>query len=182
VTDSSNGAGAEGYLARAIEDIGDGLARIRARREELVGALQLTREEERKLTTALRALAPEHPLAAVSERQKRRQSQAGIKPGSVKPASFQTVWAWVRERGDESFSIREAAEAIGAASEDPVRRTLYALRDGEAIRLAGREHRHGGTVPAQVFRLLDVEAGERAVEANAERYAQSGAPGTRSRS
>lgn len=168
---SANGSHGDEGLDAAVAYVAGAYERIDAREQELRGQLQLVHEERTRLRTALRALAPDHPLAAASKPGP-KQKKSKPRPMSMRPDAFDRVWAWIKEHGDD-FTVPEAIDAMeGDPSHEPVRRAITQLRDAQAIRLVGKGGKSG---TAQVFRVLDVGAGDRFARLNAEQFAASGA-------
>lgn len=155
----ANGTG-EDTLAGAIESIAATYQRIGSRVDELGGQLALARQEQAQLGKALRALAPEHPALPVARGPKGKAKAAAKDNYTWAPTLERqaAAWAWIRGRGDEPFALRDLAEAVADdMGPDTARRCLIELRKAEAVRLAGKAGRGGATV----YRLLDVEAGDR---------------------
>lgn len=134
----ANGAGPSRALAAAADLLAERLGEIDARMREL----DTLRAEHRQVTTALRAIAPEHPLLA----------PAPAKPGpKPKPAS-----GWVVSQGkrdavlaalrsfDAPASVSAVARRANVAGET-ARRALEQMRDDELVRVARTERGPGGT-------------------------------------
>ena len=141
------------YVANALQHIGD-------REQELRGKLQLVAEERKRLAVALRALEPEHPLVQPTTKAKAKRATASAE-------AVRRVWEWINARpglGQQAFTIRQAADALDI-SDDLARRAIYALRDAEALRAAGKVKRPNGQ-PAMQFRMMDFAAGNLLVKAD----------------
>jgi hypothetical protein len=84
----------------------------------------------------------------------------------VHPELFAIVWAWVREHAadGEAFSQAEVIHALdGDVSGETTRKALVHLHAAEAIRRAGKKQGPSGH-KSEAFKLLDVEAGDKAVK------------------
>ena len=151
-----NGSQGEQGLDRAARYIAESLGHVRGREEELRGQLQLVVEERKSLTTALRALNPEHPL--VQQAAKAKRPGAGRQPTA---AATRRVWEFLlaEDHADQPFSVPLLAQAIGAKTDDPIRRAVYALRDAEALRAVGKQKTSEHGQPSMMFRVMDREAG-----------------------
>lgn len=161
-------------IAAAADLLADRLEKIRAE----LAAFDALRDEQRRVTSALRALAPDHELvqavAKPGPKPNGTRKRAGYGAArNMRPESLELIWAWVRERGDETFTAPDVIDALaeveGAPTHEPIRRGLKMLRDGQAIRLAGKGGKSGS---ANVFRLLDVGAGDAVLARNAEAFAE----------
>ena len=157
-----NGLGDDRGLDLAAKTVADALAQGKEQERTMLGELELLRSENRNLLTALRALAPTHPLVAALKSNKGRPSKSKGDKGSdrygagksLRPETLEAVFTWVRTRNGEVFTIPEAIEALrDVATKDPVRRAVNMLRAAEVIRLVGKGT--GGPNSAQRFKVLD---------------------------
>jgi hypothetical protein len=153
VESSFNGSGDDRGLDMAAQTVADALKQIAGREQELKGQLQLVAEERKRLAIALRALEPEHPLVQPTAKSKAKRGAASVEV--IRP-----VWQWIvnARPPQQAFTVRQVADGLGV-SDDQVRRAIYALRDAEALRAAGKVQRKGQ--PAMQFRVMDREAGDR---------------------
>lgn len=154
--DENGAVGDTHGLDIAARHVADALRQVSDREQELKGQMQLVAEERKRLTVALRALEPEHSLVAMAKSKRKSKSAS--------PEALLRTWEWVKGL-ERAFTIREAADAMGYKSDDPVRRAIYQLRDIEALRAAGKI-KIGKGYPAMQFRVMDREAGDSLVMDN----------------
>lgn len=161
---TTNGAGAESRIDQAIELIAGEYDDTLTRQRELAREVAQVKAVQVRLKASLRPLAPNHPLL------KTKGSSGGKTSQVVRPDKLAAVWAWVHEQGEARFSQAEATTALeGSASPDTVRRSLSLLHGAEAIRRTGMKAGPSGH-ESEAFGLLDIKAGERALEQNAASY------------
>jgi hypothetical protein len=173
--DASRNGGADTPLAYAIDAIAAEYEKADTRLAELDQQLHTAKDEQARLGRALKALAPEHPALPVPASKGPGRPRKHVKPEEqrevrIVPEKFRTVWDWIQEQGEEEFTRAQAVKSLHDwVSHETVRRGLVILRKAEAIRLVGTR-KVGRGIPSEAFRLLDVEAGNRAEEENAARF------------
>ena len=139
-TAGTNGAAPPDLAAAAADLLAERLAQIDAALAEL----EPLRDEQKRLTGALRAIAPEHPRV---ERAPKPGPKPRTKPAdrgwSVSQGKLDAVLEAMRVLG-EPASATTIAERAGIAGET-ARKALGALRDDELVRVAGTANGPGGT-------------------------------------
>ena len=153
-----NGSEPVDRLQRITDELAEETKAAQERVERAKGAWELAKAEAQHVFAALRALDPEHELVKVKPKSKSK--------GQGPPREATTrVWDWVvKHDPSHAFTIREVAEDLDYSSDDSVRRAIYALRDAEALRAAGKIKSEKGH-PATQFRMMDLDAGEELVKA-----------------
>jgi hypothetical protein len=168
---SMNGAEGGQGLDAAAKYVADALGQVHARKEELAGALELVRQEERRLATALRALAPDHPLVGAVPGPKPKGKGGGSAYQRIHPDALDRLAAWIRERGDEAFSTADVHADLHGPNSDHWRRGLYWLREHQVIRAAGKKKRADGKgQPAQTYRVMDLDRLDQVLAENRQNY------------
>lgn len=168
-------------LDQAVEGVAVVLLDLRERVAIQEADLAEIRAEAKRLNSALRSLAPDHP--AVESHGNAKQAKAKVKgstagkPGdwNLQPDKAEAVWAYMlaEHGGGEAFTLSSVIRHFeGDISHQTIRRVADFLRSHEALRRAGMlsltsaKGKAAGT--AQAFKVQDADAGHAALKANRE--------------
>ena len=162
----TNGTQPSDRLRKITDELAEELRHAQDRVEQARGAYELERQQAQHVQAALKALDPGHELV------QSQKKAAKSKIVRIHPDKLEQLWDWIvngrAPDHHEPFSISEASGALSLSS-DMCRRGIQLLRDGDALRLAGKSEGESGR-QANIFKLMDVEAGNEIVKENRNQF------------